>query len=46
MKVPLLNSTLNQEVQEWTRKKTNIVNLLAGDRTGEDRTATAAYWKT
>jgi hypothetical protein len=35
----------NSELQEWRRKLSSTANLFAGDRTGEDRSSTGAYWK-
>jgi hypothetical protein len=35
----------NSELQEWTRKLSSTANLFAGDRTGEDRSSTSAYWR-
>jgi hypothetical protein len=33
----------NVDIQEWNKKKSSGVQLLAGDRTGEDRSSTASY---
>jgi hypothetical protein len=38
-------STSNVEIQDWRKKRTSTVHLFAGDRTGEDRSSTAAYWE-